>query len=153
VEDNIKKESEPLYDGLDAVCVHGHFYQPPREDPLSGLIPDEAGAAPYRNWNERIHAECYRPNAVLGNFQKISFNIGPTLFKWMESYDPETYQAIIAQERQTYEQFGVGNGMAQPYNHVILPLANKRDKITQIKWGIADFDTPFWSSTHGYVAA
>jgi alpha-amylase/alpha-mannosidase (GH57 family) len=125
--------------GINAICVHGHFYQPPREDPLSGLIPDEIGAEPYRNWNERIHAECYQPNAALGNFERISFNIGPTLFKWMESYDPETYTAIIDQERKTYLQNGVGNGMAQPYNHVILPLANQRDKITQIKWGIADF--------------
>lgn len=126
--------------GLDSVCVHGHFYQPPREDPLSGLIPDEIGAEPYRNWNERIHAECYRPNAELGNFEKVSFNVGPTLFKWMESYDQLTYQAIIAQERRNFLKYGVGNGMAQPYNHVILPLANKRDKITQIKWGIADFE-------------
>lgn len=135
--------------GLDAVCVHGHFYQPPREDPLSGLIPDEVGAAPYRNWNERIHAECYRPNALLGNYEKISFNIGPTLFKWMESYDPTTYEAIITQERHTYQQNGVGNGMAQPYNHVILPLANKRDKITQIKWGIADFEHRFGHQPNG----
>jgi hypothetical protein len=143
VEDDTQKKANGYTMGLDAVCVHGHFYQPPREDPLSGLVPDEAGAAPYRNWNERIHAECYRPNAVLGNFQKISFNIGPTLFKWMETYDPVTHNAIISQERKNYEQHGVGNGMAQPYNHVILPLANKRDKITQIKWGIADFEHRF----------
>jgi alpha-amylase/alpha-mannosidase (GH57 family) len=131
--------------GLNAVCVHGHFYQPPRDDPLSGLIPDEIGSEPYRNWNERIHAECYKPNAELGNFEKVSFNVGPTLFKWMESYDPATYKAIIEQERRTFEKNGVGNGMAQPYHHVILPLANKRDKVTQIKWGIADFITSFWS--------
>ena len=129
--------------GLKAVCVHGHFYQPPREDPLSGLIPDEAGAAPYSNWNERIHRECYQPNALLGNFEKVSFNIGPTLFNWMESFDPITYQAIIDQERVNFERYGVGNGMAQAYNHVILPLANKRDKVTQIKWGIADFQHRF----------
>jgi len=135
--------------GLDAVCIHGHFYQPPREDPLSGLIPDEIGAEPYRNWNERIHSECYRPNAILENFEKISFNIGPTLFKWMESHDPETYNAIISQERRNFEHHGVGNGMAQPYNHVILPLANKRDKITQIKWGIADFEYRFGHSPVG----
>jgi hypothetical protein len=125
--------------GLDALCVHGHFYQPPREDPLSGLIPDERGAEPYRNWNERIHSECYQPNAALGNFEKISFNIGPTLFRWIETFDKITYDAIITQERNNYKKFGVGNGMAQAYNHIILPLANKRDKETQIKWGIADF--------------
>lgn len=126
--------------GLDTVCVHAHFYQPPREDPLSGLIPDEKGAEPYRNWNERIHAECYQPNAALGNFAKVSFNIGPTLFNWMESFDPQTYAAILAQERSNFERYGVGNGMAQAYNHVILPLASKRDKLTQIQWGIADFE-------------
>ncbi|HOR18401.1 MAG TPA: DUF3536 domain-containing protein [Brevefilum sp.] len=129
--------------GLKSVCIHGHFYQPPREDPLSGLIPDEIGAEPFRNWNERIHAECYQPNAALRNFEKISFNIGPTLFNWMQSYDPDTYQAIIAQERMMFEANGVGNGLAQPYNHVIMPLANKRDKVTQIQWGIADFEHRF----------
>jgi len=129
--------------GLNAVCVHGHFYQPPREDPLSGLIPDEIGAKPYRNWNERIHYECYQPNAIAGNFEKISFNIGPTLFKWIKEYDNATYHAIIEQERNNFNKFGVGNGMAQAYNHVILPLANKRDKVTQIKWGIADFEYRF----------
>jgi len=129
--------------GLNAVCVHGHFYQPPREDPLTGQIPEEPGAQPYRNWNERIHAECYQSNAKLGNFEKISFNIGPTLLKWMEQYDWSTYKAIISQEKETYERYGVGNGMAQAYNHVILPLANKRDKITQINWGITDFKHRF----------
>ncbi len=128
---------------MNALCIHGHFYQPPREDPLSGIIPDEKGAEPFRNWNERILAECYLPNAKLGNFEKISFNIGPTLLHWMEKYDPATYHAIIQQERNIYEKFGVGNGMAQAYNHVILPLASKRDKITQIKWGIADFKSRF----------
>ncbi len=125
--------------GVNAVSVHGHFYQPPREDPLSGLIPDENGAEPFRNWNERIHSECYKPNAELGNFAKISFNFGPTVLEWMESYDPETYHEIIRQERSNFLEYGVGNGMAQAYNHVILPLANKRDKQTQIKWGISDF--------------
>lgn len=129
--------------GLNAVCVHGHFYQPPREDPLSGLIPDEKGAEPFRNWNERIHAECYKPNAALGNFAKLSFNMGPTLLDWMESFDRETYNSIIAQEQNNFNRYGVGNGMAQAYNHVILPLASKRDKVTQIQWGIADFEHRF----------
>ena len=134
---------------LNAVCVHGHFYQPPREDPLSGLIPEEPGAEPYSNWNERIHDECYQPNAVLGNFEKISFNIGPTLFSWMEKYDPITYHAIIAQEVNNFIRYGVGNGLAQSYNHTILPLANKRDKITQVKWGIADFVHRFGHQPQG----
>lgn len=128
---------------MKALCVHGHFYQPPREDPLSGLIPEERGAQPFKNWNEKIHQECYQANAALGNFEKISFNIGPTLLMWMESYDKATYDAIIAQEKRIYERFGVGNGMAQAYNHVILPLATKRDKVTQIRWGIADFEYRF----------
>ena len=135
--------------GLNAVCIHGHFYQPPREDPLSGLIPDEQGAQPFRNWNERIHYECYQPNAALKNFEKVSFNIGPTLFKWIQSYDPKTYHAIIAQERNNYDKHGVGNAMAQAYNHVILPLATKRDKLTQIKWGIADFVYRFGHEPQG----
>ncbi len=134
---------------LRAVCVHGHFYQPPREDPLSGIIPDEKGAEPFRNWNERIHAECYRPNAELGNFRNISFNFGPTLLNWMEKYDHSTYQEIIKQENDVYKTYGVGNGMAQAYNHVIVPLANKRDKITQVKWGIADFEHRFGHSPQG----
>jgi len=135
--------------GLNAICVHGHFYQPPREDPLSGLIPDEKGAEPYRNWNERIHAECYRPNAILGNFKKMSFNIGPTLFGWMEYHDKQTYDSILEQERQNFHTHGVGNGMAQAYNHIIMPLANKQDKITQIKWGIADFKFRFGHEPQG----
>jgi alpha-amylase/alpha-mannosidase (GH57 family) len=117
--------------GVNAVCVHAHFYQPPREDPLSGLIPDEKGAEPFKNWNERIHSECYKPNAELGNFAKVSFNFGPTVLRWMQDYDPVTYRMIIAQERANYERFGVGNGMAQAYNHVILPLASRQDKETR----------------------
>lgn len=129
--------------GQRAVTVHAHFYQPPREDPLSGLIPDETGAEPFKNWNERIHSECYRPNAELGNFAKLSFNFGPTILKWMEGYDPTTYHAIIEQERSNFLKYGVGNGMAQAYNHTILPLADLRDKRTQVKWGIMDFEHRF----------
>ncbi len=119
--------------------IHGHFYQPPRQDVLSGEIPVETGTHPYQNWNEKIHAECYRPNAELGNFSRISFNIGPTLLQWMEEYDPEIYHSIIQQENSNYQKYGVGNGMAQAYNHTILPLATRMDKITQLEWGIADF--------------
>lgn len=126
-----------------AVCIHGHYYQPVREDPLTGEVPKEPGAHPYRNWNERIHDQCYRPNAELGNFEKISFDLGPTLINWMISYDPATFARIVEQERRNYERFGVGNGMAQPYHHTILPLANRHDKITQIRWGVADFEYRF----------
>ena len=132
-----------------ALCIHGHFYQPPRENPITGLIPNEVGAAPYPNWNARIHAECYRPNAELGNFERISFNVGPTLFAWMEQYDPVTYQRILAQDHSTVERFGVGNAMAQAYNHTILPLSSRRDKETQIYWGIADFEHRFGRRPQG----
>jgi alpha-amylase/alpha-mannosidase (GH57 family) len=132
-----------------AFCVHGHFYQPPREDPLTGEIPIEPGAAPYRNWNERINAQCYRPNAQLGNFEHISFNIGPTLIQWIAKHDPDTLNLIIQQERKTLEKYGIGNGMAQAYNHTILPLASAVDKITQVRWGIADFEFHFGHKPQG----
>ena len=132
-----------------AFSVHGHFYQPPREDPLTGLIPQEPGATPYRNWNERIHDHDYRPNAVLGNFERISFNIGPTLFDWMAEYDPRTVQQIIDQDAWNYESHGIGNAIAQSYNHTILPLASREDKITQVRWGIADFEKRFGHAPSG----
>ncbi|HSQ27442.1 MAG TPA: DUF3536 domain-containing protein [Anaerolineales bacterium] len=124
-------------------CIHGHFYQPPREDPLTGIIPSEPGASPYRNWNEKIFAECYRPNAELGNFKLISFNIGPTLFSWMASHDRVTSQHIIEQDQANIHEFGIGNAMAQAYNHTILPLASSSDKVIQAYWGIADFTHRF----------
>jgi alpha-amylase/alpha-mannosidase (GH57 family) len=124
---------------IQGFCIHGHFYQPPREDSLTGVIPVEPGALPYRNWNERIHDQCYRPNAVLRNYEHISFNFGPTLLAWMEKYDPDTVAKIVAQDRTNYEAYGVGNAMAQAFNHTILPLAPRRAKETQIRWGIADF--------------
>jgi hypothetical protein len=132
-----------------ALCIHGHFYQPPRENPISGMIPNEEGAAPYPNWNARIHAECYHPNAELGNFERISFNVGPTLFEWMESYDAVTYRRIIAQDHSNVERFGVGNAMAQAYHHTILPLASRADKETQVYWGIADFEHRFGRKPQG----
>lgn len=121
------------------LCIHGHFYQPPREDPISNYIPDERGAEPFHNWNEKILAECYAPNAKVGNFGKISFNVGPTLFDWMWDYAADVAENIVEQERANYLKFGVGNGMAQGYNHSILPLLSLRDKITQVRWGIEDF--------------
>jgi hypothetical protein len=124
---------------LNAFAIHAHFYQPPREDPLTGIIPIEPSAAPYSNWNERIHSECYRPNAELRNFEQISFNIGPTLFNWMEKFDPLTCQKIVEQNQVSLRRYQVGNAIAQAYNHTILPLGSYQDKVTQISWGIADF--------------
>jgi alpha-amylase/alpha-mannosidase (GH57 family) len=126
-----------------ALSIHGHFYQPPREDPVTGVIPQEYGAKPFRNWNERIHAECYRPNAQQGNFEKISFNIGPTLHAWMRTYDPAASRLIVAQDHANVQLHGVGNAMAQAYNHTILPLATREDKVTQVEWGMADFEQQF----------
>jgi hypothetical protein len=135
--------------GSQAFIVHAHFYQPPREDPITGEIPLEPGAAPYQNWNEKIHDQCYRPNAELGNFERISFNVGPTLFQWMADHTPETLEMIVEQERRTYLKHGVGNGMAQAYNHTILPLSRLPDKITQVRWGIGDFEYRFGHKPSG----
>ena len=132
-----------------AVCIHGHFYQPPREDPLTGQIPREPGAEPFVNWNERILAHCYRPNASLGNFERISFNIGPTLARWMNDQHPDILEKIIEQDRHNMDQFGVGNAIAQPYNHTILPLATREDKETQVRWGIMDFKAHFGHNPSG----
>ncbi|MEI8131124.1 MAG: DUF3536 domain-containing protein [Leptolinea sp.] len=132
-----------------AFCIHAHFYQPPREDPFSGVIPKEEGASPYNNWNERIHSQCYKPNAELGNFSRISFNLGPTLLEWMLKFDIETAEKIIEQERQVHQDFGFANGMAQAFNHTILPLASQPDKRTQIKWGMSEFQHRFGHSAEG----
>jgi hypothetical protein len=132
-----------------ALCIHGHFYQPPREDPITGIIPAESGAAPFKNWNERIHAECYQPNAKIGNFEHLSFNIGPTLFSWMASHDPATYQQILEQDQANLRRLGVGNAMAQAYNHTILPLATASDKVIQVAWGVADFRHRFGRKPQG----
>jgi alpha-amylase/alpha-mannosidase (GH57 family) len=129
--------------------IHAHFYQPPREDPLTGVIPQESGSHPYSNWNEKIHAECYRPNSELGNFGRISFNVGPTLCTWMEKYDPQICDLIVSQDRANVERYGVGNAMAQAYNHTILPLASYQDKVTQVAWGIADFKHRFGRQPSG----
>ncbi len=123
--------------------VHAHFYQPPREDPLTGIIPREVGASPFPNWNEKIHAECYRPNAELRNFEQISFNLGPTLGTWMDRHDPSTSRRIVEQDAVNFRRNGVGNAMGQSYNHTILPLASYLDKVTQVRWGIADFEIRF----------
>jgi hypothetical protein len=134
---------------LNAFSVHAHFYQPPREDPLTGEIPLEKGASPFPNWNERIHAECYQPNAALGNFARISFNVGPTLFTWMQTHHPDTLRQIVDQDRTNLEHFGAGNALAQAYNHTILPLAGYQDKRTQVYWGLAEFEHRFGHKAQG----
>ena len=145
------------------VTVHGHFYQPPRENPYLDAIERQPSAAPYHNWNERIHHECYRPNAfarvlndrgeivgIVNNYEYLSFNIGPTLMSWLERYDIEVYQRILEADRKSCERLnGHGNAIAQVYNHIILPLANDRDKLTQIRWGKADFRSRFGRDPEG----
>ncbi len=121
------------------LCIHGHFYQPPREDPFTHLIPDESGAAPYHNYNEKITTECYRANAEAGNFGRISYNVGPTLALWLARQAPDIALRMVESDQRYRALHGVGNALAQAYNHTILPLATSRDKRTQIAWGVADF--------------
>jgi alpha-amylase/alpha-mannosidase (GH57 family) len=132
-----------------ALCIHGHFYQPPREDPLTAEIPQEEGAAPFPNWNERIYDHCYAPNAQLNNFEHLSFNVGPTLWNWMFEQHADTCAEIVAQEHVNWKRYGVSNAMAQPYNHSILPLANKEDKLTQLRWGMEDFEFRYGHQPQG----
>ncbi|MCE5333555.1 MAG: DUF3536 domain-containing protein, partial [Desulfobacteraceae bacterium] len=145
------------------VCIHGHFYQPPRESPWLEAIEIQDSAFPYHDWNERIAAECYAANAVsriwdtegriaqlVNNYASISFNFGPTVLLWMQKYATEAYEAILEADRQSVEKFsGHGNALAQAYNHMILPLANSRDKNTQIIWGIKDFEYRFGRKPEG----
>jgi len=145
------------------ITIHGHFYQPPRENPYVETIERQPSAAPFHDWNERIHHQCYRPNVfarvlnekgeiidIVNNFEYLSFNVGPTLMSWLERYDWEVYQKIIEADRASCERLnGHGNAIAQPYNHLILPLANPRDRITQIRWGIADFQARFGREPEG----
>ncbi len=139
------------------LCIHGHFYQPPRENPWIEKIELQRSAAPFHDWNERIHHECYRPNAfarvlddkgyiinLVNNYEGISFNFGPTLFSWLENEHPKAYHHVIhADETSRKQHGGHGNAIAQVYNHMIMPLANGRDKITQVRWGIDDFKHRF----------
>jgi alpha-amylase/alpha-mannosidase (GH57 family) len=131
------------------LCIHGHFYQPPREDPFTGLLPVEAGATPFPNFNEKITVECYRPNAEAGNFEALSYDLGPTLAAWLEQAHPDVYQRIIASECLHRQHYGVSNALAQAYNHTILPLATTRDKRTQILWGLQDFRHRYGHDAHG----
>ena len=145
------------------ICIHAHFYQPPRENPWLETVERQESAYPYHDWNERITAECYAPNAasrildgagriqqIVNNYSRISFNFGPTLLSWMEEKAPETYRAIIESDRDSRRRFnGHGSAMAQAYNHMILPLANDRDKFTQVVWGIRDFESRYGRRPEG----
>ena len=138
------------------VCVHGHFYQPPRENPWLGEVEREDSALPHHDWDSRIAEECYGP-AVLGVrggsdgraisyenlLRRISFNFGPTLLSWLERRRPSLYRRVIEADRLSAGDDGLGNAIAQPYFHVILPLASRRDKETLVRWGIADFKARF----------
>ena len=158
------KHSDPFQTAKGVyITVHGHFYQPPRENPYLGAIERQPSAHPYHDWNERIYYECYRPNAfarilnhkqevmgIVNNFEYLSFNIGATLMSWLEQYDPAVYQRILDADRLSSERLnGHGNAIAQVYNHIILPLANQRDKVTQIRWGKADFRARFGRDPEG----
>ena len=145
------------------ICIHGHFYQPPRENPWLEVIEQQDEAHPYHDWNERITAECYAPNStsrildqqgriekIVNNYARISFNFGPTLLSWLEVNDPEVYGAIVEADRQSQQIYsGHGSALAQAYNHMILPLANRRDKYTQVLWGIRDFQYRFGREPEG----
>jgi alpha-amylase/alpha-mannosidase (GH57 family) len=139
------------------VCVHGHFYQPPRENPWLEAIEIQDSASPYHDWNERISAECYAANGksrildgearvmdITSNYAKMSFNFGPTVLSWMCLFAPEVYQSILDADKQSLEwRSGHGAAIAQVYNHMIMPWANSRDKKTQVIWGIKDFQSRF----------
>ena len=145
------------------ITIHGHFYQPPRENPWLETVETQDSAAPYHDWNERITAECYAPNGasrivngqnqivrIINNYSRISFNFGPTLLSWLEEKTPRTYKHILEADRRSRLRFGGhGSAMAQVYNHIIMPLANTRDKVTQIRWGIADFEARFHRKPEG----
>ncbi len=145
------------------ICIHGHFYQPPRENPWTGEIEKQDSAAPYHDWNERIHHECYQANgeaeiiddkekvvAIVNNYELLNFNFGPTLLAWIKHKHPETYGKIIEADSKSIPLHnGHGNAIAMCYNHMIMPLANLNDKITQVIWGMSDFKYHFGRGSEG----
>ncbi len=145
------------------VCIHGHFYQPPREDPWLERIEPQESAHPFHDWNERIAAECYAPNAAspllngdnqtiatVNNYAKISFNFGPTLLSWMERHRADVYRAVLKADRRSRQAHGGhGSAIAQVYNHMIMPLAGARDKATQVRWAVEDFRKRFQRDPEG----
>ena len=145
------------------VCVHGHFYQPPRENPWLETVELQESAAPYHDWNERITSECYAPNGasritdesdeiirIMNNYARMSFNFGPTLLSWLEEKAPRTYRMILDADVASAQRYrGHGSALGQVYNHIIMPLASRRDARTQIRWGIADFENRFARKPEG----
>jgi len=145
------------------VCVHGHFYQPPRENPWLETVEVQDSAAPYHDWNERITAECYAPNGasritdtenkiirIMNNYARISYNFGPTLLSWLNDKAPRAYRMILDADKTSAQRYsGHGSAIAQVYNHIIMPLASTRDALTQIRWGIADFEYRFHRKPEG----
>ena len=142
------------------VCIHGHFYQPPRENPWTGVIERQPSAGETHDWNVRIARECYIPNgrarvvnernepiAEVNNYSWLNFNFGGTLLSWYEKAYPDEYRRLLEADRESAERLeGHGNAIAQAYNHMIMPLANVRDQATQVRWGIADFKHRFGRS-------
>jgi alpha-amylase/alpha-mannosidase (GH57 family) len=145
------------------ICIHGHFYQPPRENPWLETVETQDSAAPYHDWNERICAECYATNGaariqnnknqitrIVNNYARISFNFGPTLLSWLKENAPRTYRMILDGERRSRANYGGhSSAMAQVYSHIIMPLATERDRITQIRWGIADYKHHYGEAPEG----
>ncbi len=145
------------------ICIHGHFYQPPRENPWLETVETQDSAKPYHDWNERVCAECYAPNGaariqngknqitrIVNNYARISFNFGPTLLSWLKDNAPRTHRMIVDGERRSRRSYGGhSSAMAQVYNHIIMPLANRRDKVTQIRWGIADYKYHYGAAPEG----
>lgn len=151
-------DSDPRF-----ICIHGHFYQPPRENPWTGLIERQESARPFHDWNERITAECYAPNAAspildeegridgtVDNYGHISFDFGPTLLSWLETHAPGVYESILRADETSAARFGGhGSAMAQAFHHVIMPLASPRDRRTQARWGVEDFRWRFGRKPEG----
>ena len=145
------------------LCIHGHFYQPPRENPWLDVVEVQDSAAPYHDWNERITRECYAPNTrarlldaqgkiinLLNNYAWMSFNFGPTLLSWMADCAPDVLRGIVEADRVSCaRRGGHGNALAQVYNHMIMPLASAHDKKTQVVWGVADFRHRFGRMPEG----
>ena len=152
--------------GARFVAVHGHFYQPPRENPWLGAVEVQDFAAPAHDWNGRITDECYAPNTaarrlsvdnrvigIVNNFEKISFNVGPTLMAWLAQHRPDVAGRIVEADRASRQAWGYGNAIAQVFDRMIMPLASRRDRLTQVRWGIGDFRARFGREPEGIWAS
>jgi alpha-amylase/alpha-mannosidase (GH57 family) len=159
----VKQQSSAMTEAPGYVCIHGHFYQPPRENPWLETVEIQDSAAPYHDWNDRITAECYAPNGasritnkqneitrIMNNYARMSFNFGPTLLSWLLDNAPRAYRMILDADKVSAQRYnGHGSAIAQVYNHLIMPLANHRDALTQIRWGMADFEHRFGRKPEG----